>query len=86
LGLAHGDAMISKSRNQVFHGQRVLAILGVLFILAGTVATGVLYVRGARLAVLQCIVGNVGDEFLGGDGDETHYLRVHGGEASLEEE
>jgi len=34
--------------------------------------------------VLQCIVGNVGDEFLGGHGYEAHDLRVHGGEASLE--
>lgn len=76
--------MVRESRHQVLHGERVLSVLGVLLVLAGTVSAGVLDVRGARLAVLQCVVGNIRDELLRGHRDEAHYLGVHCAEASLQ--
>lgn len=68
--LANGDAVIAECRCQVLHGQRVLAVL----VRAGLrlrAVTGTGRVAGARLAVLQRIVGHVRNELLRSDRDET---------------
>lgn len=83
MWLAHGDAMIGQGRNQILHGQRVFAVFGVLFVLTGAMATGVLDVGGAGLTVLQCVVGYVRDELLGGHGDKADDLGIYSGKASL---
>lgn len=59
--LLDGDAVLRQGGTEVLHGERELLVLA-LGRLAGLR-------RAARLAVLQRVVGDVGDELLGGQRD-----------------
>lgn len=64
--LANGYAVVTESGSQIFHGQCVFAVLVGTGFGLGTMA-GAGRIAGASLAVLQSIVRNVRNEFLGGD-------------------
>lgn len=58
MSLANSDSIITESRSQILHGQRVFAIL------VGTglglrTMTGTRSVAGASFAVLKCVIGHV---------------------------
>lgn len=79
MRLLYGDSVVVECWRQILHRQRVLSILGrflvlVVLVVAAAAATSSTArcrcIIRASLAVLQRIVGHIGDELLRGDGDQ----------------
>ncbi|CAN8031246.1 unnamed protein product [Ixodes persulcatus] len=66
VGLLDVDAVLVQCGTQILHGERVSLVLARLLALS----------RAAHLAVLQRVVGDVRQEFLGRERDEAHDPRV----------